>query len=126
MFCMQAPVRRKHTGGNSASNAALASVPHTAVLSACNSQRRHALGALTECLVSPHCWVLGPPTPSAGHRPFTTLRQHPLPARHRTKGPQTRRVRRIPLRAGDETGAPLRRIGMAVLYLFLGMKSTYG
>ena len=29
-------------------------------------------GALTECWASPHCWVLGPPTPSAGHRPFTT------------------------------------------------------
>ena len=51
-----------------------ASVPHATVLSACNSQRRHALGALTECLVSPHCWVLGPPTPFAGRRPFTTSR----------------------------------------------------
>jgi hypothetical protein len=52
-----------------------AGVPHATVLSACYSQRRHALGALTECLVSPHCWVLGPPTPTAGHRPFTTLRR---------------------------------------------------
>ncbi len=33
------------------------------------------LGALTECWASPHCWVLGPPTPSAGHRPFTTLQK---------------------------------------------------
>ncbi len=32
-------------------------------------------GALTECWASPHCWVLGPPTPSAGHRPFTTLQK---------------------------------------------------
>jgi len=24
-------------------------------------------------LGSPHCWVLGPPTSSAGHRPFTSL-----------------------------------------------------
>ncbi len=67
-----------------------ACVPHTAVLSACNSQRRHALGALTECLASPHCWVLGPPTPSAGRRPFTTLRRAPpaRPARkaHRRDG----------------------------------------
>jgi hypothetical protein len=31
-------------------------------------------GALTECLASPHCWVLGPPTSSAGRYPFTTLR----------------------------------------------------
>ena len=49
-------------------------VPHATVLSACNSQRRHVLGALTKCLVPPHCWVLGPPTAAAGHRPFTTLR----------------------------------------------------
>ncbi len=52
-------------------------VPHAAVLSACNSQRRHAPGALTECLASPHCWVLGPPTSSAGRRPFTTSRGLP-------------------------------------------------
>ena len=67
-----------------------ACVPHATVLSACNSQRRHALGALTECLASPHCWVLGPPTPSAGRRPFTTLRRAPpaRPARkaHRRDG----------------------------------------
>jgi hypothetical protein len=61
-----------------------ACVPHAAVLSARNSQRRHALGALTECLASPHCWVLGPPTSSASHRPFTTLRRAP-PARSARK-----------------------------------------
>src|SRR5215212_3886168 len=45
------------------------------------------------------------------------------PARRRAKGPQTRRVRRIPLHAGDEAGAPLGRSGMGVLYLFLRMPS---
>ena len=34
----------------------------------------------------------------------------------RTKGPQTRRVRRIPLRAGDETGTPLDRSGTTTIY----------
>ena len=68
-------------------------------------------GALTECWASPHCWVLGPPTSSAGHRPFTTLQPARFTARHRTKGPQTRRVRRIPLRAGDAAGTPLCRSG---------------
>ena len=68
-----------------------ACVPHTAVLSACNSQRRRAPGALTECLASPHCWVLGPPTPSAGRRPFTTLqtahhRHAPARKAHRRDG----------------------------------------
>ena len=52
-----------------------ACVPHATILSACNSQRRHALGALTECLASPHCWVLGPPTSTTGHHPITTSRQ---------------------------------------------------
>ena len=54
---------------------AYACVPHATVLPACNSQRHHALGALTECLAPPHCWVLGPPIPSADRCPFTTLRQ---------------------------------------------------
>jgi hypothetical protein len=34
----------------------------------------------------------------------------------RTKGPQSRRVRRIPLHAGDMTGAPLGRNGTATRY----------
>ena len=38
-------------------------------------------GALTECWASPHCWVLGPPTSSAGRGPFTTLRVAHLTAR---------------------------------------------
>ena len=67
-------------GLNRATDEFFASVPHAAVLSAYNSPRHHVLGALTECLVSPHCWVLGPPTPSAGRRPFTTLRGLPQPA----------------------------------------------
>ena len=66
--------------GKAASHAGNACVPHATVLSACNSQRRHALGALTECLASPHCWILGPPTSSAGRRPFTTSRGLPQPA----------------------------------------------
>ena len=85
------------TRQTAASDAGSACVPHATVLSACNSQRHHALGALTECLATPHCWVLGPPTSSAGRRPFTTLPPARLTARRRTKGPQTRRVRRIPL-----------------------------
>ncbi len=93
-----------------------ACVPHAMVLSACNSQRRHALGALTECLASPHCWVLRPPTPSAGHRPFTTSQVTRHRHASRTKGPQTRRVRRIPLRAGDETGTPLDRSRTTTIY----------
>jgi hypothetical protein len=57
-----------------------------------------APGALTECWASPHCWVLGPPTSSAGRRPFTTSRLARLNRRAaHAKGPQTRRVRRIPL-----------------------------
>jgi hypothetical protein len=50
-----------------------ACVPHATVLSACDSQRHHAPGALTECLASPHCWVLGPPTSSADRRSFLDL-----------------------------------------------------
>jgi hypothetical protein len=54
-------------------------------------------GALTECWASPHCWVLGPPTSSAGHRPFTTSRVARLNRRAaHAKGPHTRQVRRIP------------------------------
>jgi hypothetical protein len=67
--------------------------------------------------ITPHCWVLGPPTTAAGHRPFTTLREPCLVSlAPRTKGPQSRRVRRIPLHTGDETGAPLGRIGMELRY----------
>ena len=113
MRASHVPVSRRHTGGGPAhrrravsrtgpQKQVFACVPHAAVLSACNSQRRHALGALTECLASPHCWVLGPPTSSAGHRPFTTPRTARLMACRRAKGPHTRRGRRIPLRAADE------------------------
>ena len=109
--------------GSGCERSAYACVPHATVLSACNSQRRHVLGALTECLVSPHCWVLGPPTSSAGHRPFITLRPAHLTARRRTKGPQTRRVRRIPLRAGDAAGTPLCRSGTGKRYSWPQNKS---
>ena len=68
------PCAEAHGKQSSLGRSAYACVPHATVLSACNSQRHHALGALTECLASPHCWVLGPPTSSAGHRPFTTSR----------------------------------------------------
>ena len=93
-------------------------VPHATVLSACNSQRRHVLGALTECLVPPHCWVLGPPTAGCGMSSFHYLAASlafKSPAL-RTKGPQSRRGRRIPLHAGDMTGAPLGRNGMELRY----------
>jgi hypothetical protein len=63
--CLRQPPRKQED----------ACVPHATVLSACNSQRRHAPGALTECLASPHCWVLGPPTSPADHHPFTTSRK---------------------------------------------------
>jgi hypothetical protein len=118
-----APCAEAHGKQSSLGRSAYACVPHATVLSACNSQRRHALGALTECLASPHCWVLGPPTSSAGHRPFTTLQMARFTARHRTKGPQTRRVRRIPLRAGDAAGTPLCRSGTANQYSLLQNKS---
>ena len=102
-----AAVRRSTRQNNSLGRSAYACVPHATVLSACNSQRHHALGALTECLASPHCWVLGPPTSSAGHRPFTTLRVARLTARlarkaHRRNGSVASRSC-----ADDETGAPL-------------------
>ena len=74
-----------------------ACVPHATVLSACNSQRRHALGVLTECLASPHCWVLGPPTPTADRHSshdLAGMASRPCSAQ---KGPQSRRGRRIPL-----------------------------
>jgi hypothetical protein len=86
-------------------------VPHATILSACNSQRRHALGALTECLASPHCWVLGPPTSTTDRQSFHDLAKLASSARSAQKGPWSRRVRRIPLHAGDETGAPLGRSG---------------
>ncbi len=116
--------RRRTTSRTGPRKQVFACVPHAMVLSACNSQRRHAPGALTECLASPHCWVLGPPTPSAGRRPFTTSQVTRHRHATRTKGPQTRRVRRIPLRAGDETGAPLHRSGTDARIFLAGPKST--
>ena len=74
MLCRTRAAVQPIAGLNRATDEFFASVPHATVLSACNSQRRHVLGALTECLVSPHCWVLGPPTSFAGRRPFTTSR----------------------------------------------------
>ncbi len=65
------------------------------------------LGALTECWASPHCWVLGPPTSSAGRGPFTTLR--PRTSRRAVARKARKRDGSVASRscAGHATGAPL-------------------
>ena len=47
--------------GNGLGRSAYACVPHATVLSGCYSQRRHALGALTECLYRHIAGSLGRP-----------------------------------------------------------------
>ena len=81
------PQRSKPVELNRALEAGFACVPHATVLSACNSQRPHVLGALTECLVPPHCWVLGPPTTPTGRLLSLLCRQHASRHATRTKGP---------------------------------------
>ena len=56
---MHAGERERSTGTGHAC------IPHTTILSACYSQQR--LGwRFDQVRASPHCWVLGPPTPHAG------------------------------------------------------------
>ena len=82
-----------------------ACVPHTTVLSACNSQRGHGLGLLTERLARHVAGSLGRPprvrvvvlSLLCGRAPQVST---PSARKARTRDG----VRRIPLRAGDETG----------------------
>ena len=83
-----------------------ACVPHAPVFSACNSRRSHVLGLLTECLARHIAGSSGRP-PRLRVIVLSHLCGARLTGARPTKGPQTRRVRRIPPHAGDETGAPL-------------------
>src|SRR5688572_8423272 len=65
----------------------------------------------TAALLGPWAAHLG-----CGSSSFHYLARCCQPARPCTKGPQSRRGRRIPLHAGDETDAPLGRSGTSTEY----------
>src|SRR5687768_6851879 len=91
-----------------------ACVPHAAVLSACNSQRGHGLGLLTECLARHIAGSLGrPPRVRVIVLSLVCTERGTRATPPCTKGLHTRRGRRIPLHADDETGALLDRSGTA-------------
>jgi hypothetical protein len=66
-------------------------VPHTTVLSACNSQRGHGLGLLTERLARHVAGSLGRPPRLRVVVLSLLCGRAPQPAHTRTKGPHTRR-----------------------------------